>query len=59
MRNLLLIILLMSGAPLGAFSQSSPACCPEATNQKLQLLRQAIGALQQFRVAAAFLALGC
>jgi beta-lactamase class A len=40
MRNRISIIVLIFAACCGAFSQGAPACCPEATAQKKQLLWQ-------------------
>jgi beta-lactamase class A len=44
MRNRLLIVVLMFAACCAAFSQNAPACCPEATNDKQQLLWQKLEA---------------
>jgi beta-lactamase class A len=47
MRNRILIVVLLFAAFCAAFSQNAPSCCPEATNQKQQLLWQKLEAQVQ------------
>jgi beta-lactamase class A len=47
MRDRILIVVLLFAAFCAAFSQNAPSCCPEATNQKQQLLWQKLEAQVQ------------